>query len=333
MTTLLLASSVMIGWFISLYFADRMISANVRKRQRRIVSQTVRRRPISIISKVEGAKKCSICMGLIKKDLTSIECGCGSSFHISCGSRVGICPICRKEIELIKMGDQAVEFEEFRPVRTMPLSREDRLFLLEDRLLLGEIDQEMYVRLKSEIEESLPEPLICASCGTKLYPGERCKCSERSTINCPECRRELEAQDEFCKSCGLVLSENFTEELFQCSSCGRIVTSKERICSCGAILLDPGDSICPECGHPVSPSDKVCPKCGRIRIIELLACPDCGCELSPADFECDCGAIFADMIDRIECPECSAEVGLEDKFCKGCGVEFQRNRYSSVNRL
>jgi len=307
----------------------------LRKRNepaRRVVIQRVRPRPISIVSRIDGSKKCSICMGVIKRDLTSIECSCGSSFHNSCALRVGICPICRAEIDMPEQAQAGrIEYSP-EPIKSMPLSREDRLFLLEDRLLSGEIDQEAYRKLKEEVNSNMPEPVYCANCGGKLYPGEKCDCLDRSPPLCPECGRGISEGDEFCRSCGVIFSDDFSEELFQCSSCGRIVSASERICSCGAALLDPGDSICLECDHPVPAFSESCPNCGQVRVIELLECPSCGREVGPNDFECECGAIFEDRIERIECPECSAEVGIDDRFCKSCGVQFLKDGYSSVHK-
>jgi len=296
------------------------------------VAQRVRQRPISIVSRIEGSKKCSICLGVIKRELSSIDCSCGSSFHNSCALRVGICPICRSEIEISEppLATRAEPVTE--PIKSMPLSREDRMFLLEDRLLSGEIDQEAYQKLKEEIISTMPEPVYCANCGGKLYPGEKCDCIDRAPQRCPECNHEVAEEDEFCRSCGVVFSEDFSEELFQCMACGRIVSASERICSCGAALLDPGDSICPECDHPVPAFSDTCPTCGRIRVIELLECPSCGREVSPQDFECDCGAMFEDRIERIECPECSAEVGRDDSYCKSCGVQFLKGGFSSFHK-
>jgi hypothetical protein len=297
---------------------------------RRAVPQRVRQRPISIVSRIEGSKKCSICLGVIKRELTSIGCSCGSSFHNSCALRVGICPICRSEI----VGQIQTSKDEpaMEPIKSMPLSRDDRLFLLEDRLLSGEIDQGAYQKLKQEISSTMPEPVYCANCGGKLYPGEKCDCVDRTPQRCPECGREIAEGDEFCRSCGVVFSDDFKQELFQCAACGRIVSASERICSCGAALLDPGDSVCPDCGHPVPAFSNTCPNCGCIRVIELLECPSCGREVSPNDFECECGAIFEDRIERIECPECSAEVGRDDRFCRSCGVQFIKGGFSSFHK-
>ena len=212
--------------------------------KRTVVTQRIRQRPISIVSRIEGAKKCSICLGIIKRDLTSIDCDCGSSFHHSCAIRVGICPICSSAIDIPQSAQPTLDEPSTEPIRAMPLSREDRLFLLEDRLLSGEIDKDEYARLKHEILTNLPEPVFCANCGTKLFPGEKCQCMDAEASRCPECGKHIEPAESFCRSCGLVLSEDFNEPLYQCSACGRIVSANERVCTCGAALFDPGDSIC-----------------------------------------------------------------------------------------
>lgn len=300
--------------------------------QRRAVPQRVRQRPISIVSRIEGAKKCSICMGVIKQELRGIECSCGSNFHHSCALRVGVCPICSGEIQMPLFVQKGSIEPGIEPIRSMPLSRQDRMFLLEDRLLSGEIDQDSYQKLKTEILTTMPEPVLCANCGGKLYPGERCQCMQEDSSRCPECGSAIVLGDRFCRTCGIIFADDFSEELFQCSACGRIVSASERICSCGAALLDPGDSICPECGHPVPPLSNACPNCGRLRIIEQLECPSCGRSVRAEDFECECGAIFEDRIERIECPECAAEAGLSDQFCRSCGVQFRKDGYSSFQK-
>ena len=315
--------------FLSFTFLDRL---RTRKEPdaREAVTRRVRQRPISIVLRVDSSKKCAICMGVIKTDLTSVDCSCGSSFHNSCALRMGVCPICHAAVEISEQPSIGDSEAPMAPIRSMPLSRENRLFLLEDRLLSGEIDQATYQRLKQEIASTMPEPVICANCGEKLYPGERCDCIDHMPPRCPECKHEIAEGDEFCRSCGVIFSDDFSDRLYQCA-CGRIVSASERRCSCGAVLMDSGDSICPECGYPVQPLSNTCPNCGRIRIIELLACPSCGQEVSPNDFECDCGAIFQDRVERIECPECSSEVGLDDRFCKACGIEFKKNGFSMVH--
>ena len=318
-------------WIFSLALISSILSARARSRQRRTAVQRVRQRKISVIARIDGAKKCLICMGIIKRDLKSLDCPCGSNFHYSCAARIGICPSCGAPISAaVSSAELEAPIREFKPIRTMPLSKEDRLYLLEDKFLVGEIDEETYNRLKNEVVSTLPEPIICPSCGDRLYENEQCSCAESN--ECPECGATLGDDYEFCRKCGVVISEDFEEELFQCSSCGRIVSSSERICSCGALLLDLGESVCQECGHPVASGDRSCPNCGRLRIIELLVCPSCGKEVSQSDFECECGAIFQDMIERIECPECGSTVSLEDNFCRGCGIQFERNGFTSILR-
>jgi hypothetical protein len=331
LTLFILLATIATGALIA-YVARDFFSSGRSRLKKPAVAQRVHRRPISIVSRIEGAKKCSICLGIIKKDLKGIECVCGSSFHHSCALRVGICPICNGQIEIPESIMPALDEPSGDPIRSMPLSREDRFFLLEDRLLSGEIDRASYERLKTEILTTMPEPVYCANCGNKMYPGEKCQCISDSEPKCPECGKAVAKEDDFCRSCGVILSEDFTGALYQCSACGRIVSGDERVCTCGATLFDPGDSTCPKCGHPVPPLSDSCPNCGKIRIVNLLECPSCGREVGPNDFECDCGVIFQDRIERVECPECSAEVGLDDQFCKSCGVQFLKDGYSSMHK-
>lgn len=330
--SIVLGLIVAVIWIFSLALMSSILSAKAQARRQRRAVQRVRQRKISVIARIDGARKCLICMGIIKKDLKSLDCSCGSSFHYSCAARIGVCPGCGEPIDIrISLAEFEKPAQEFEPIRTMPLTREDRLYLLEDKFLVGEIDEETYKRLKDEVARDLPEPIVCPSCGNRLFENEQCSCAD--SHKCPECGCKLGEGDKFCRKCGVVISEDFEEELFQCSSCGRIVSSSERICTCGALLLDPGESVCLECGHPVSSGARSCPNCGRLRIIELLICPSCGREVKQSDFECECGAIFQDMIERIECPECGSSVGIDDNYCRGCGIQFERNGFTSHHKV
>jgi len=290
------------------------------------------KRSISILSRADGSTKCSICLGLIKRSLPRIECRCGIRFHQSCAVRVGICPLCGEEIDIPPSAVSVIDAAE-EPIRNMPMFQEDRLFLLEDRLLLGDIDRDTYYELKSKIMDALEEPSICPECGTRLYPGEECDCRFSTDVKCPECGSSVQEDIRFCRSCGVVYDPGFIEELFQCSSCGRIVTSSERLCACGALLLDPGDTLCPECNALVPIGSSSCKQCGKMLFVELLQCPICGSEVGPMDFDCSCGAIFEDRIDRIECPECGEDVSVDDRYCRYCGVRFRSDRFSSYYEL
>lgn len=298
---------------------------------RRAVAPVVRRRPVSVISRIDGSKKCSICLGIIKSDLITVECNCGASFHNSCAARVGKCPLCGEELKANFISLPGKSEPMLEPIKPMPISRDDRLFLLEDRLLTGEIGKETYEKLKAEIVSTMPEPAICANCGRKLYPGERCSCMSALEMKCPECGKTIPQDSQFCRHCGVILSDDFSEQLYQCT-CGRIVTAKERFCTCGAKLMDRGDKICDECGHPVPPLSESCPNCGRLLMSTMLQCPSCGKEVRQEDFDCECGAIFEDRIERIECPECSAEIDADDQFCKSCGVQFKKDGFTSFQK-
>jgi len=310
---------------------ESTFGTRTRRPRDRPVAKRVKR-SISILSRADGSIKCSICLGLIKNSLPSIECRCGIRFHQSCAVRVGLCPICGEEIDIPPSAISVMDTAE-EPIRNMPMLQEDRLFLLEDRLLLGDINRETYDEFKSKIMDVTEEPSICPKCGMRLYPGEECNCRFSTDINCPECGASIQEDTAFCRSCGVVYDLDFTEELFQCSSCGRIVTSSERLCVCGALLLDPGDTLCPECNAPVPIESASCKQCGKMLFVELLQCPICGNEVSPMDFDCSCGAIFEDRIERIECPECGNDVSVDDRYCRYCGVQFRLDRFSSYHQL
>lgn len=313
------------SWLESVQLPHRRLSTS------KPVAKRVRR-SIAILSRAEGSTKCSICLGLIKASLPSIECGCGMRFHQSCAVRVGLCPMCGEAIDIPESAISVIDMPD-EPIRNMPMFQEDRILLLEDRLLLGDIDLETYKEIMSKIAQSVEEPSVCSRCGMRLYPGEECSCRSVVEMKCSECGASIEEEAAFCRSCGVVYDPVFSEELFQCSSCGRIIISYERLCACGALLLDPGDTVCPECNAPVPVGSSSCGRCGKTLFVELLQCPECGNEVGPMDFDCPCGAIFEDRIERIECPECGNEVTVDDRFCRHCGVQFRLDRFSSYHQL
>lgn len=282
----------------------------------------MRTRPQVKALRVKGQIKCDICLGVIKKDLPSVLCGCGKQFHNSCAMRVETCPVCGKELGYSKQKPHVVD-SEMPAVRPMPLSKEDKLLLLEERFLLGEITEQTYLAIRDEVKKAPETALFCNICGRRLLEGESCDCTmyERA-LQCPECGATLDDEDEFCGRCGVVFSTDFSKDLFQCPECGRIVSEDDRLCRCGAILVGEGNMICPGCGAEVPEASMKCDICGRAFVEDITECPACGRRVDKDALACLCGVVFSDRVGGVECSLCGNTVEFEDKFCPKCGGRF-----------
>ena len=282
----------------------------------------VRTRPQVKAVRVKGQTKCDICLGVIKKDLPSVLCGCGKQFHNSCAIRVGKCPICGKELGYSKQRPHVVD-SVMPVIKSVPLSKEDKLLLLEERFLLGEISERTYLSLKEEVKKAPETATFCSICGRRLLEGETCDCTMfKSTIQCPECGEKLSEEDQFCSKCGVVFSTDFSKDLFQCPQCGRIVSDEERTCACGVLLVGQGNMICPKCGKEIPETSTVCPNCDEAFVELVSECPACGRRVAKEAFSCECGVIFSDRVGGAECSECGDMVELTDRFCPKCGARF-----------
>ena len=282
----------------------------------------MRTRPQVKAVKVSGQVKCDICLGVIKKDLPSVLCGCGKQFHNSCAMRVGKCPICDKELGYTAQRPHVVD-SVMPIIKPMPLSKEDKLLLLEERFLLGEISERTYLSIKEQVQSAPETTTFCSVCGRRLLHGESCDCTLfKRILQCPECGEKLAEEDQFCNKCGVVFSTDFKKPLFQCPECGRIVAEDEKDCACGVLLVGQGNMICVRCGNEVPETSTSCPNCGEPFVELVSECPACGRRVDKDAFECECGVIFSDRVASAECSVCNYPVDLDDLFCPQCGAKF-----------
>jgi len=283
----------------------------------------MRTRPQVKALRVKGQIKCDICMGVIKKDLPSVLCGCGKQFHNSCAMRVEICPICGKELGY-SMAKPHVVDSQMPVIRSMPLAREDKLLLLEERFLLGEITEKTYLQLKEEVKNSPETATFCSVCGRRLLDEESCDCTlYKRTLQCPECGATLSDEDMFCSRCGVVFSTDFSSDLFQCPECGRIVAGTDHVCDCGVLLVGEGNMICPKCGKEIPESSSACEFCSESLTEIISECPACGRRVDKDAFACLCGVMFSDRVSGAECSVCGGTVEVQDRFCPLCGARFE----------
>ena len=293
---------------------------NIRRAGARMMK--VRTRPQVKAVRVKGQLKCDICLGIIKPDLPSVLCGCGKQFHNSCAMRVEKCPICGRVLGYSAQRPHVVA-SDVPVVKSVPLSREDKLLLLEERFLLGEITERTYLGLKEQIGKAPETAVFCNVCGRRLLDGETCDCTAfKRTLQCPECGSTLSEEDQFCNRCGVVFSTDFPSTLFQCSACGRIVSEEEQTCACGARLVGEGNMICPKCAKEVPETSMTCPNCGESFIELISECPACGRRVDRDAFACLCGVIFSDRAGGAKCSICGEQVELTDMFCGRCGARF-----------
>ena len=283
---------------------------------------SIRTRPQVKAVRMKGQDKCEICLGVIKEDLPCVLCGCGKRYHNSCAGRVEDCPLCGAALVYARQRPHVVD-SDMPEVRQVALSREDKLFLLDERFLLGEMTERTYLRMRDDVARSPETAKFCSVCGRRLLDGETCECTAYGQgLQCPECGENLSEEDQFCRRCGVVFSTDFSEDLYQCPECGKIVSGAEHACGCGVLLVGEGNMICPGCGAEIPETALRCPICDRGFVEEITECPACGRRVQKDAFSCDCGVIFSDRVAGAECSECGDNVDLEDDFCPGCGARF-----------
>lgn len=282
----------------------------------------MRTRPQVKAVRVKGQVKCDICLGVIKRDLPSVLCGCGKQFHNSCAMRVGKCPVCDKELGYSRQKPHVID-SDMPVIKPMPLSKDDKLLLLEERFLLGEITERTYLSIKDQVQKAPDSAIFCNICGRRLLEGETCDCTlYHRTLQCPECGATISDDDQFCSKCGVVFSTDFSKDLYQCPECGRVLAEDERTCKCGALLVSEGHIICPGCGKEVPATADECSFCRKSFVEDITECPACGRRVEKNAVSCECGVLFSDMVGGIQCSECGQTVELDDKFCPRCGGRF-----------
>ena len=179
----------------------------------------IRTRPRVKAVRLKGRAKCGICLGMIKEGLPSVACACENQYHNSCAARTVTCPACDAELNCSRQKPHVVDSDMPR-IKPERLSKKDRLFLLEERFLLGEITERTYLAMRKEVGEAPETAMFCDACGRRLLNEEECDCTlyERE-FQCPECGSKLSDEEMFCRQCGVVFSSDFCDDLFQCPEC------------------------------------------------------------------------------------------------------------------
>lgn len=298
------------------------------------------KRPKVVQKRLEG-RICGICLGMMKEGLASIQCGCGKSFHVSCATRLGHCPVCSSTIQEVAASggikEKGIEVDhEFFPIPKLRLTNEEKLELLEERLILGEITEETYKELKSKYEAGMKAEweYQCPSCGRYVEESATvCECgsifSEERIENaflCPECDKILPWEASYCESCGV----RFVEEQFSCPRCGNTLVISDRQCSCGLQFKDEivQGFYCPSCQSFQLENNLFCTSCG-VRFSEgeeIYQCPECDGTVSSDTTQCSCGAFFdkgPGELTEYQCPQCGTFVEENSSTCHGCGAKFQ----------
>ena len=162
---------------------------------------------------------------------------------------------------------------------------------------------------------------VCQICLGRIKEGSNhveCKCGKAFHIVCL-------SRTGFCPYCSEPyenLKPQISEEcsIQVCPLCGDQLEPGARVCECGAIFHEEGiDFCCPICGTHISEGETSCSYCGEIfDCYRLVNCPVCGLLVEEGTEVCECGAVLNDR-----CPECGAPLGYEDRFCPGCGAEFE----------
>jgi hypothetical protein len=219
-------------------------------------------------------------MGVIKHGIAMFVCNCRKVYHVSCGNRLGECPNCSTSLSEDMIVGEDKEEEEVEvdydslALPKLRLTPEDKLELLDERLILGDVSEDVYKGLKAKYEKEMEsgaetegdELYKCPSCGRVVDKGaERCSCgvvfTQKEGFLCPECKRVVPFDSETCKHCGVRFSDS---EQFSCPSCGRYLGWGVKQCSCGTVFSDElvEGFNCPSCGKFLKSDATICDSCG-----------------------------------------------------------------------
>ncbi len=140
-------------------------------------------------------------------------------------------------------------------------------------------------------------------------------CLERTTF-CPYCQKTYD-------SAAVALISKKREmpkvEKIPCPSCGLMIMTDSRRCSCGAVFVEDEQFDCANCGSVVFADKMVCARCGEVyEIYTPTLCPICSRVFNEETGMCECGAFTGDA-----CPECGIPLELDDRACPRCGTLFE----------
>jgi len=140
-------------------------------------------------------------------------------------------------------------------------------------------------------------------------------------IKCPDCGKEQEDTNKFCRNCGANLEtvEKETEEIKSTAIAEETIqkTENKKICTkCGHELNN--EKFCPKCGQstasvvPFEPKEKTCPKCGY-KISDEKFCPNCGNSLKEQTSS-------NQEKPKKYCRNCGSQIDANAEICPKCGV-------------
>jgi membrane protease subunit (stomatin/prohibitin family) len=133
--------------------------------------------------------------------------------------------------------------------------------------------------------------------------------TQSPTKECPQCRKQVDANTKFCPHCGCNIAETSEPQSeHKCSECGAAFADKKKFCSeCGRKF-----NLCPACGDDIPDGASACPSC------QSKLCPQCGAVIAKnAKFCPECGYTAV-----IKCPSCGEVVANGQKFCANCGTKI-----------
>ena len=144
-------------------------------------------------------------------------------------------------------------------------------------------------------------------------------------IKCPDCGKEQEDTNKFCRNCGANLEKAKAEQekldLNDSINNEEINQSKvenKKICNkCGYELGT--EKFCPRCGQstasivPYESKDKTCPSCGN-KITNEKFCPNCGHKIEETEPQ------QTHNVPQKYCRNCGSPIDPKAEICPKCGV-------------